>query len=87
MKHRSVRGLIALTRHRDGRVETPYREWFTTTWHEDGQRTVRSLCELEQNLVANRSVLRDVTYTVDAQRRPLDCFVWVHKDGRFLGSA
>jgi hypothetical protein len=40
MKHRSVRGLIALTRERDGRVETPYREWFTTTWHEDGQRTV-----------------------------------------------
>ena len=40
MKHRSVRGLIALTRERDGRVATPYREWFTTTWQKDGKRTV-----------------------------------------------
>jgi len=87
MKHRSVRGLIALTRDHDGSLDTPYREWFTTTWHEDGQRTVRSVCELARGLVAPRSVLRDVTYTVDAERRPLDCFVRVHRDGAFLGSA
>ncbi len=87
VNHRSIRGLIALTRVRDGHLETPYREWFTTTWHEDGQRTVRSVCELERGLVAERSVLRDVTYTVDAERRPLDCFVRVHRDGVFLGSA
>lgn len=86
MKHRSVRGLIASTGG-GGLSEAPYREWFTTTWHEDGQRTLRAVCELEPGLVADRSVLRDVTYTVDAARHPLDCFVRLHRNGSFLGSA
>ena len=87
MKHRTVRGRIGLRREQDGQRVALYRECFTTTWHEDGQRTVRSTCELERGLVEDRSVLRDVTYTVDAQRRPLDCFIRLHRNGAFLGSA
>jgi hypothetical protein len=87
MQHRTIRGRIGLRRELNGRRVPLYREWFATTWHEDGQRTVRSFCELERGLVADRTVLRDVTYTVDAERRPLDCFVRLHRNGVYLGSA
>ena len=54
--------------------------------HDDGQRTVRSHCEIELGLVADRTVIRDVTYTVDRNFKPLDGFVRLHSSGEYLGS-
>lgn len=85
-RNRHARGKLVYWGTVDGRRVERGREWFMTTWHPDGQRTLRAVCEIEPGLVARRAVTRDVTYTVDAERRPLDCFVRLHRDGRFLGS-
>ena len=86
MNHRNVRGKILYTAERDGKNLESGREWFSMTVHEDGQRTVRSHCEIEQGLVADRTVIRDVTYTVDRDFKPLDGFVRLHRSGEYLGS-
>lgn len=81
MKHVNYRGKVACMTVRDGKPFERGREWFSITSHEDGQRTLRMQCELD-----DRHLVRDVTYTLDPQLRPLDCFVRLHKRGRFLGS-
>lgn len=81
MKHRNVRGKILAMTTRDGQPFERGREWFSITYHEDGQRTVRAQCELD-----DRYVLRDVIYTLDVNLRPRDCFVRLHHRGRFLGT-
>ena len=73
------------TAERDGKNLEGGREWFSMTVHEDGQRTVRSHCEIEQGLVTDRTVIRDVTYTVDRDFKPLDGFVRLHRSGEYLG--
>ena len=65
----------------DGKPFERGREWFSITYHEDGQRTVRAQCELD-----DRQLLRDVVYTISPDMKPLDCFVRLHRAGRFLGS-
>jgi hypothetical protein len=57
------------------------RETFTVSVHADGSRTIRCLCEMD-----NFKLLRDVTYTVDANFLPLDCFVRVIAEDQFVGS-
>lgn len=57
------------------------REWITRTMHER-QRTVRALCELE-----DETLLRDVTYTVDREFRLLDVYVRLTRGDRFVGCA
>jgi len=86
MKNRHIRGRLVYWGETEGRRIERGREWFMTTWHPDGQRTLRAVCEIEPGLVTGRRVTRDVTYSVDAERRPLDCFVRLHQDGRFLGT-
>lgn len=81
MKHMNYSGRIAYMTEKDGRPFERGREWFSVTIHEDGQRTLRTQSEMD-----DRGTLRDVTYTVDSQIRPLDCFIRLHKHGRFLGS-
>ncbi len=81
MKHTNYRGKVVCMTVRDGKPFERGREWFSITSHEDGQRTLRMQCELD-----DRHLVRDVTYTLDPQLRPLDCFVRLHKKGRFLGS-
>jgi hypothetical protein len=57
------------------------REYFSVTVFDDGTRTLRCLCEMDHvNLV------RDVTYTVNADFKPIDCFVRVVNQGKFVGS-
>ena len=85
MKHRNMRGKI-LYLTAEAQPQERGREWFTVTFHEDGQRTVRSHCEIEAGLVTDRSVTRDVTYTVDSDYKPLDGYVRLHESGRFLGT-
>lgn len=63
MHHRRYSGRIVCGHDRLGETG---REWFTSAMHER-QRTVRALCELK-----DETLLRDVTYTVDREFRPLD---------------
>ena len=85
MRHRNVRGKI-LYLTADAPPQERGREWFTLTFHEDGQHTVRSHCEIEPGLGTDRSVIRDVTYTVDSDYKPLDGYVRLHESGSFLGA-
>jgi hypothetical protein len=86
MNHRNVRGKILYISH-DGDEPREYgREWFTYTFHEDGQLTVRSQCEIEPGPVEDRSVIRDVTYTVDRDFKPVDGYVRLQQNGKYLGS-
>lgn len=57
------------------------REWFSFTHSQDGQRTLRAYCEIDDT-----EVQRDVVYTMGPDWRPLDCFNRLHVKGRFLGS-
>ena len=57
------------------------REWFSFSFREDGQVTLRAYCEID-----DARVERDVIYTMTNKFRPLDCFVRLHSDGKFLGT-
>ncbi|MEZ5564501.1 MAG: hypothetical protein R3F24_02845 [Gammaproteobacteria bacterium] len=86
IRNRHVRGKLIYWYERDGRREERGREWFMTTWYPDGQRTLRAVSEIDKGLAADRIVTRDVTYTVDRDRQPLDCHIRLHQDGQFLGA-
>ena len=79
MKHRALRGRIAYLHDRDGERG---REWFSISVQDDGTRTLRAQCEMD-----DEDLLRDVTYTVDGSWRPLDAFVRLTRAQRFVGSA
>ncbi|MSO99260.1 MAG: hypothetical protein EXR11_13765 [Rhodospirillaceae bacterium] len=57
------------------------REWFSFSFREDGQITLRAYCEID-----DARVERDVTYTMKKDFTPLDCFVRLHVGGKFLGT-
>ncbi len=78
MKHRTYGGKV---RYLGDEVGERGREWFTVTVHDDGQRTVRARCEMDDS-----QILRDVTYTVDGLWRPVDAFVRLTIADRFAGS-
>ena len=82
MNHKNIRGTIRAITQRDGKPFERGREWFSITRHEDGQTTLRAQCELD-----DRSILRDVVYTVDSDLKPHDCFIRLQHNGAFLGSA
>ncbi|MBM3504410.1 MAG: DUF3108 domain-containing protein [Alphaproteobacteria bacterium] len=80
MQHRGYRGKIRY--QGDAPVGERGREWFTVTVHGDGTRTLRSMCEMDDS-----QILRDVTYTMDRDWRPLDSFVRISVKDRFFGGA
>ncbi|MDX2221742.1 MAG: hypothetical protein SFV21_03270 [Rhodospirillaceae bacterium] len=57
------------------------REYFSVSVERDGTRTLRCVCEMD-----NVALVRDVTYTVDANFLPIDCYVRVSNDHKFVGS-
>ncbi len=61
------------------------REWFDVSVEADGNRTLRAKCEIDGSAVHNFSVLRDVTFTLDRDWRPLDAFVRIIVNGEFKG--
>lgn len=79
MKQRTLEYEVDYIR-RDGKPRGQERALVTV--HEDGRRTLRTLSEIYE-----AEVLRDVTYTVDADYRPLEAFVRVSVQDRYLGSA
>lgn len=86
MAHRHVSGKISYVYDPAGARRNFGRETWSMTWHEDGQRTLRAVCEIEPGVVAPRHVRRDTTITLDTDRMPLDCYTHLHCDGKFLGA-
>ncbi len=78
MKHRTIRGRIDYIRDHAG---TSGREWFTVTVQPNGDRTLRSQCEMD-----DVDLLRDVVQTVDGEWRPVDSFVRLTQRGAFMGA-
>lgn len=78
MDHRTIRGKLEYIT--DG-VGVTGREWFTITTHTDGARTLRALTAMDDD-----KVLRDVTFSVTPDWKPLDCFIRLTINDRFQGS-
>lgn len=78
MEHRAIRGRLDYI---TDDVGVTGKEWFTISVHTDGARTLRSLTAMDDD-----KVLRDVTYSVNAQWQPLDCFIRITIKDRFQGS-
>ncbi|MFT3966022.1 MAG: hypothetical protein QM690_09090, partial [Sphingobium sp.] len=84
MAHQTIQGKILYTSRKPGREgEVRGREQFTFTKHGDGSRTMRALCEIEE---PNPTVMRDVTYSLDANDMPTDCFVRLVVGDKFMGA-
>jgi hypothetical protein len=79
MKHRSYRGRVLYITDGVGEMG---REWFHVTIQPDGTRTMRATCEMDDD-----RLLRDVVATLDADWRPVDAFVRLTFEERFLGSS
>lgn len=79
MRHRSYIGEIAYL-HDDGDEEG--REYFQITVQPSGARTLVAHCEMY-----NDRLIRDVSYSLDAQWRPEECYVRLCIDEEVQGSA
>jgi len=81
--HRTVRGTIRYTSKKPDRMdEERGREYFTINVHGDGKRTCIAHCEIDDR----PSVMRDITYSLDEAWYPMDCFVRIAVNDRFMGS-
>lgn len=78
MQHRSYQGKVLYLS--DGQGEMG-REIFYVTVHSDGTRTMRATCEMDDD-----HLLRDVVMTVDGHWYPVDAFVRLTIDEKFVGS-
>ncbi len=58
------------------------REWFTVTKHDEGLRVVRSHCEMDDT-----EILRDVTFTLTQDFKPVEAYVRLVVKGKHKGSA
>ncbi|MBW7929701.1 MAG: hypothetical protein H3C57_00065 [Gammaproteobacteria bacterium] len=81
--HRSIRGLISYTSDKpERRGQERGREYFMINTHGDGRRTCIAHCEIDDR----PSVMRDITYSLDEDWYPTDCFVRIAVNDRFMGS-
>ncbi len=81
--HRSVRGTIQYTSKKPERMdEERGREYFMINVHSDGRRTCIAHCEIDDR----PSVMRDITYSLDENWAPTDCFVRLTVADRFMGT-
>ncbi|HEX7872743.1 MAG TPA: hypothetical protein VF475_07530 [Sphingobium sp.] len=84
MAHTTISGKILYTSRKPGREgEERGREYFTFTKHTDGSRTLRALCEIDEPAP---TVMRDITYSLDANDMPTDCFVRLMVGDQFMGA-
>ncbi len=82
--HRSIRGTVAYTSNKPERKgQERGREFFSMDVHQDGSRSVTAHCEIDDR----PSVMRDITYSLDADWMPTDCFVRLNVGDEFTGSA
>jgi hypothetical protein len=81
--HRTVRGTILYTSKKPDRMDQERgREYFTINVHSDGKRTCIAHCEIDDR----PSVMRDITYSLDEDWYPMDCFVRIAVNDRFMGT-
>jgi hypothetical protein len=81
--HSSVRGAIRYTSLQPDRMDAIRgREYFMINRHSSGSRTCVAHCEIDDR----PSVMRDITYSLDEDWYPVDCFVRITVDDRFMGS-
>jgi len=82
--HRSIRGTLQYTSNKPERKgQERGREHFSIVVHGDGRRTLSAHCEIDDA----PPVMRDVVYSVDTEGRPVDAFVRLGVDDRFVGSS
>jgi hypothetical protein len=58
------------------------REYFMIDVHSDGRRSCTAHCEIDDR----PSVMRDITYSLDENWYPTDCFVRLSVNDRFMGT-
>ena len=81
--HRSIRGTIAYTSKKPGREgQERGREYFMINVHSDGKRSCQAHCEIDDR----PSVMRDIHYSIDENWLPMDCFVRLAVNDRFMGT-
>jgi hypothetical protein len=84
MTHRTVRGKITYTSKKPEMMDKwRGEETFTFTYHADGQTTLRAHCFIAE---PNPTVMRDIIYTVDKNKQPMDCHVRLTVGDAFMGS-
>jgi len=84
MQHRIITGKILYTSRQPGReAEVRGREDFIFTIHADRKKTLRALCEIEE---PSPTVMRDITYSLDENDMPMDCFVRLVIGDKFMGA-
>ena len=81
--HKTVRGSVRYTSKKPERLDQERgREHFIINTHADGARTCIAHCEIDDR----PSVMRDITYSLDKDWLPTDCFVRIGVDDKFMGS-
>jgi hypothetical protein len=81
--HQSVMGKVLYTSRKPDRMgQERGRESFRIDTHTDGRRTCVAHAEIDDR----PSVMRDITYSLDAKWMPTDCFVRLSVNDRFMGS-
>jgi len=81
--HRSIRGKILYTSKKPERMDQERgREYFMVNVHSDGKRSCYAHCEIDDR----PSVMRDIHYSLNEDWDPMDCFVRLAVDDRFMGT-
>jgi hypothetical protein len=81
--HRATMGRILYTSRKPERFgQERGREFFRIDVHADGTRSCTAHCEIDDR----PSVMRDITYSLDRDWMPTDCFVRISVGSRFMGS-
>lgn len=81
--HETVIGkIIYLSEKEDRKGQERGREYFIINKHANGHRKIVAHCEIDDR----PAVMRDITYSLDENWLPLDCFVRISVDDKFMGT-
>ena len=81
--HETVIGkIIYLSDKEDRKGQERGREYFIINKHANGHRKIVAHCEIDDR----PAVMRDITYSLDENWLPLDCFVRISVNDKFMGS-
>ena len=81
--HETVMGkIIYLSDKEDRKGQERGREYFIINKHTNGHRKIVAHCEIDDR----PAVMRDITYSLDENWLPTDCFVRISVDDQFMGS-
>lgn len=84
MAHRDIRGAILYTSKKPEMLDRKRGfERFHFSRHTDGKITLRAHCTIEEPAP---TVMRDIIYSLDERKKPMDCHVRLTVGDRFMGS-